>query len=333
LSAIEWYPDVFSGAVALSGGSRGLVAQMLSKLDMLWTLKTLVDPDAPLTLVNLPPPTRIVPAQPYAEDVALTALINRAKATPQGRARLALAAAFDQAPRWSVRNTPQPAPRDVQAQLTQVVDGFTGAFSQMVRANVEAMAGGNPSWNHGVNYETLLDRSGLSDLVRHAYDEAGLDLRADLQQLGSAPRIVASPAAVAAAEKMSSYSGRLAGPVIAGTTAGDPAEPPSIEAAYEETVRRAGRLDLLRVVYSNRPAHASWSVVERVTVFQALVNRLESGRWDDSTDPDRLNALAAGLRDASSLDLGSALFVALRPAAALRTWDFSNWGSYRTPGR
>jgi hypothetical protein len=335
LGTIDRYPDVFSGAVVKSGGAMGLVAKMLGALDMVWTLKTLEDPNGPLNLVHLStPPARTTPPTPYAEEVALAALVSKAKSTSVGRARLALAAAFEQPPRWSIRNSPKPAPGDIDAELRNVVESaVTGApmYAQSIRWTVEAAAGGNPSWNHGVDYTALLNRSGLRDLVEYAYKQAGADLNADLAALAKAPRISADPAAVATAERELSYRGKISGPVLAATTM-DASEPPSIETAYAQTLRRAGTADLLRTTYVSRTGHASFTLLENVTLFQALVNRLDTGTWGDATRAANLNALAANIKGNAS-DMGDAAFVDLEPVPALRTWDFTNWGTYRPARR
>jgi hypothetical protein len=113
-------------------------------------------------------------------------------------------------------------------------------------------------------------------------------------------------------------------------TVGDPADPPSSDTAYTQTFERAGTRDLLRTAYIDRPGHSTQSILEKVTAFQALMSRLESGKWDEeATLPARLNTLAASLARQSSVDLGTSMFVAFTPAKALRTWDFTNFGTYR----
>lgn len=222
-----------------------------------------------------------------------------------------------------------PAPQDYDAQLTQVVENFGGGFNQSLRWAVETAAGGNVSWNENVDYAALLRRSGLSDLVEYAYRSAHADLDADLKQLARAPRIRADEAALRrASQRLLLNSWRVRGPVLIGTTEGDPAEPPSIESAYTAAVtsqceREKGQAcgELLRTVYSHRPGHASWSVLERVTLFQALVNRLDAGRWGSGADLPLLQSSAARLKSATAADLGDERFVTLTPAPALRTWD------------
>ena len=247
---------------------------------------------------------------------------------------LMLAAAFDQVPRWGTRNTPAPAPDDLDGQLTQVVDNFGGGFNQGLRWAVETAAGGNVSWNHGVDYADMLARSGLADLVAHAYRKAGADLQADLATLAKAPRIAADPAALARAERgLLSYSGKIKGPVIIGTTVGDPAEAPSIETAYVETVNVpvatiwCGR-SLLRVPATRRGACSRGS---RPSRRSSIVSRHGSGGQSGSCR--RCARVRPGSKSASAVDLGTELFVDVRPAPALRTWDASNWGSYRPPAR
>jgi len=80
---MEFEPDIFEGAIMTAGGGAGQVATLNMKLDAVWTLKQLVNPSAPLKLVNL--------TDLKAEEAALKALITEADATPQGRARLTLA--------------------------------------------------------------------------------------------------------------------------------------------------------------------------------------------------------------------------------------------------
>ena len=43
-AAMEIHPDVFTGGVVFAGGGMGIVGVLLPKLDVVWTLKTLVDP-------------------------------------------------------------------------------------------------------------------------------------------------------------------------------------------------------------------------------------------------------------------------------------------------
>jgi hypothetical protein len=66
----------------------------------------------------------------------------------------------------------------------------------------------------------------------------------------------------------------------------------------------------------------------RVAGFVTLIDRLESGRWPD-TSPAAMNALAERLSKETLLKLGVPKFFDSNPPMPLRNWDKSDWGSYR----
>ena len=140
---MERYPDVFHGAVLSAGGGAGEVGTFNAKLDALWTLKVLTG--APLDA------RRLTPARPtrWPTTARLTALVKELRSTPAGRARLALAAAFEQFPRWTGGDAP-PAANDYEAQLDQIADQFAFANPAQVRWGVEVVAGatsrGTTAW-------------------------------------------------------------------------------------------------------------------------------------------------------------------------------------------
>ncbi len=317
--AMERNPEIFKGAVLSAGGGAGEVGTFNAKLDGLWTLKVLTG--APLTLVGY-----ATPADALAENGRVTALVKELRSTPAGRARLALAAAFEQFPRWTGGDVP-PAAHDYEAQIDQIADQFPFANPAQVRRGVEVVAGGNFSWNHGVDYAALLARSGMADLVEAIYAKSGLSLQADLGQLAQAPRISADAAAVAAAETLTSYSGAIAGPVIVVDNIGDPVDADAYKRAYERTVARAGRAELLRTTWVRSARHANQSALEKLTGFVKLIERLDSGAWS-ATTPDAMMAAAAAIDAKSDLDLGPARFTLHTPPEMLRPWDSSNWGTY-----
>ena len=141
--SLELYPGIYDGGMLSAGGGAGEIAVLRNKLNALFVLKTLVDPNAPLKLVNI---------DVDAENRALNDLVAKANATPQGRARLAFAAAVEQFALWSSRAKPKPAPNDYEAQLDQIAENFVFATAVPVRGGVEKIAGGNVSWNTGVDY-------------------------------------------------------------------------------------------------------------------------------------------------------------------------------------
>jgi len=330
---MELRPDVFDAGIVMAGGGGGEIAVLNSKLDSLFVLKTLVNPSSPLQIVGVPNN----PAATTTENNALIDLVNLANSTPEGRARLALAAAVEQFAPWTFAGTPEPAANDYDAQYAQLTFFlFPGTMNYVfanpivVRAPIEELAGGVVSWNHGVNYTELLARSGRADFVKAMYQEAGLDLKADLRTLEKAPRIAADPEAVAIAEKLMSYTGEIFGPIINIDNIGDPVDPPSMKLAYRHTVNRAGNSKLFRLAWVHRPAHGGQSDLERVTAFVTLINRLDTGKWGD-TSAAGMNALAKQI----SAEWPS--FPALTPlfmenngiSKLLRPWDVSDWDSYQ----
>jgi hypothetical protein len=73
----------------------------------------------------------------------------------------------------------------------------TFPFIFAFRADLQAKAGGNPSWNTGVNYFNDLAKSADATEVKALYQAAGLNLGQDVRTLNHSPRITADPAAVA----------------------------------------------------------------------------------------------------------------------------------------
>lgn len=320
--AMELHPEIFEGAVVSAGGGAGEVGTFNAKLDALWTLKTLTG--APLKLVSYDSLDDAM-----ADNGRLGTLVTELRSTPAGRARLALAAAFEQFPTWTSGDNP-PGATDYDAQLDQIAGGFGFANPAQVRYGVERIAGGNFSWNHGVDYAALLPRSGLSPLVEALYAKAGISLQSDLQALARAPRIASTAAAVAAAEQITSYTGKIRGPIIVVDNIGDPVDPDSFDRAYERTLTDAGTVALHRLTWVRSAGHSSQSALERITGFVTLVERLDTGTWSN-TSPEAMTARAAQIKAASSIELGLSRFIPHAPPDMLRPWDGSNWGSYAPP--
>jgi hypothetical protein len=320
--AMELRPDIFAGALMGAGGGAGEIAVHNAKLDALWTLQQLAG--IPLHLVGF-----ASQADAMAENGRIQAAVQQLRATPIGRARLALAAAFEQFATWTSGDEP-PAAGDYEAELDQIANAFTFANPAQVRYGVEVIAGGNFSWNHGVDYADLLSRSGMSPLVTALYQKAGANLQADLQTLAKAPRISATTAAVATAEKTTSYSGKISGPVMVVDNIGDPVDADAYKRVYEQTVTNAGNGALLRLAWVRSAQHANQSSLERIAGFSKLIERLDTGRWTD-TSPEAMNARAQEIRRETTIDLGPARFIAHNPPETLRPWDASNWGTYRAP--
>jgi hypothetical protein len=317
--AVERFPDIFAGGLVVAGGGGGQIAGQRDKLNAVFALKTLVDPQAPLKLVNID--------NVQAETAALGELVKKAAASPQGRARLALAASFEQFALWTNRNKPKPGATDYDAQVDQIAENFAFANPASVRAGVEKIAGGNVSWNTDVDYADLLKRSGRKAMVEAMYRKADLDLAADLATLAKAPRIKADPAAVARAEPLGSYTGKIKGPMV-NVDNDDPVDAAPYKLEYLKTLQKAGTDQLFRMLWTDTAGHASIPAVDKAVGFTLLIRRLDTGAWSDTSLP-ALQALAAQiLRDTPALGQ-SKLFDPGPITPALFSWDASNWGSYK----
>jgi len=144
---------------------------------------------------------------------------------------------------------------------------------------VRCRAGGNPSWNTGVNYAADLVKSVDFKEVKALYQAAGLSLTKDLLTLNNSPRVKASPKAEAYLIKNISFNGNISVPVLTMHTTGDGLVVPENEQAYRSAVDRAGRGNLLRQVFVHRAGHCAFTPAETVTAVQTLENRLATGRW------------------------------------------------------
>jgi Prolyl oligopeptidase family len=302
-------PWRFSGAIPLCGVLAGSVGVWNQSLDAEFAFKTLLAPDSPLRVVDI--------TNPGLNYSLAIQTLTAAQATPQGRARLALAAAMGDVPGWYTPGSPEPAPTDYPAQeanqfLWDQNPDF--AFAFYLRQELEARAGGNPSWNTGVDYRRQLGRSAGRDEVKALYRAAGLDLDADLRTLAQAPRIEADPAAVAYLARNITFDGRIARPVLTEHTTGDGLVVDENEQAYAQVVRSAGRSSLLRQTFVHRAGHCSFTSAELLAGFTTMVRRLDTGRWGDSTEPRRMNTTAASFG-------GPSAFVDYRPGPFLRPFQ------------
>jgi hypothetical protein len=167
------------------------------------------------------------------------------------------------------------------------------SFAFAYRSDLERRAGGNPSWNVGVDYSTLLSKSPDRAEVVALYAAAGINLARDLGTLNAGARIKSDPGAAAYLDRYFSIDGDLAIPVLTMHTTGDGLVMPANESAYAQVVGAAGKSDLLRQVFVHRAGHCIFSPAETISALQVLLNRIDSGRWDGaSLQPADLNASA-----------------------------------------
>ena len=292
---IQRNPDRFDAALPMCGVLSGGVATWNTALDSEFAFKTLLAPGTGLQVVDI--------ADPLANLELAEGVLVEAQATPQGQARIALAGALGSTPGWFTPLSPEPAPTDFAGQEAnqflwdELVDfPFVFAF----RAELEARAQGNVSWNTGVDYRTQLDRSIGRDQVRALYQQAGLDLDADLKTLNDAARISADPQAVHYLEKNIIFDGEIHIPVLTLHTTGDGLVVVQNESAYKGVVDEAGNGEFLRRTFVSRAGHCAFTPAETIAAVQTLVNRLDAGRWRD-VDAGDLNKAATALGPAFNL--------------------------------
>jgi pimeloyl-ACP methyl ester carboxylesterase len=324
---VQLFPDRLSGAVPMCGNLAGAVANHNRELDVAFVVKTLLDDDSALELVRI--------TNPHANLETADRLLHEAQETAAGRARLALAAAMGNIPGWQDPAGPQPARDDFDARQRNQFGLFEEvAFLVffMARWQVERQAGGNPSWNTGVDYRELLSNSTNRDQVEALYEAAGVDLEADLERLAAGPRIEADPVAVAYLERHIVLNGDLGGvPVLTVHTDGDGLVTPENERAYAEIVDHAGNSDLLRQLYVHRGGHCTMTFAEIRTALQVLIERIETGAWP-KLDPDTLNQAARELgTESSALAIGAGTaepqFFNFDPLPYPRPYDARHLGS------
>ena len=314
---IQDYPKLFNAALPMCGVLSGGVATWNTALDGAFAFQKLIDPS--IQVVNITNPT--------ANLQAAEAAVAQAQQTPQGRARLALTAALADTPGWFTPTSPEPAATDYADQEanqflwdTQVTFPFIFAF----RAELEARAGGNPSWNTGVNYFADLAKSADLKEVKALYQAAGLSLGQDVQTLNGSPRIKANPDAEVYLIKNIAFNGGISVPVLTMHTTGDGLVVPENEQAYRSAVDRAGRASLLRQVFVHRAGHCAFTPAETVTAVQTLENRLATGRWHVPS-PGVMNAQAAALGQQFNIFTGgiatAPAFVGYQPARYLRPFN------------
>ncbi|HEX5617640.1 MAG TPA: DUF6351 family protein [Solirubrobacteraceae bacterium] len=279
---IQRHPRRFDGALPMCGILGGAVALWNQNLDLQYALKTLLSA-SPDPAVSVPASQlQLVHITDWQANVALaTAAVTAAQATPDGRARLALAAALFPLPDWYDVGTERPARDDYEARRQNQFKAlqFQLAFIFGFRAEVEQRAGGNPSWNVGVDYERLLARSASRDLVFALYSQTDLDLRRDLRLLARGARVRADLAATGYLIRNVVYDGRIRVPVLTLHTTADGLVVSPHPGAYRDAVRRAGRAPLLKQLYVDRPGHCTFTDDETLAALEVLVERLDSGRW------------------------------------------------------
>lgn len=312
----ERAPQRIDGSLSMCGLVHGGVANWNNTLDPVFALKTLLAPDSAIPLVDIPDRTAATNAAN-----TLTAAVDSAQSTAEGRARIALAAALHNIPGWNDPSQSRPAETDWAGRQANQYTALKGllqlpAFSWRLEA--ETRAGGNMSWNTGVDYARLLGQSSVRKEVTELYKKAGLSLRKDLATLNKAPRIGADPSAVAWMSGTSAFTGRLTKPQLDIHTIGDALVPVQTESALKRAVTAAGSSRLLRQAYVDNAGHCTFSPAEQLGALHTLEDRIGAGEWP-ATDAASLNSRA---KDADSTT--PARYVTYRPAPYPRPYDLAH---------
>ncbi|MDX3548936.1 alpha/beta hydrolase [Streptomyces europaeiscabiei] len=293
------------GALGLCGLVAGANDLHTYQLDAEYTIARLLLPGTPVKLVDF-----ASEAEGAATGRQLTDAVVAAQKTPEGRARIALAAAYLNLPAWSPGKD-RPGAGDWAEQQAQQYEWLAQGILTRVepaRYHVEKALGGNNSGNKGVDYARVLSTSQHAPLVKALYKKAGLDLRADLRNLTANATVTADPAAVAAGERTSSAGQGLAVPLLDVHTVADDLVPVEQESRFATRVRASGDAPLLRQAYVERQGHCTFTTAETVAALHALESRLDSGRWGVSATPGALQTAAL------ALGLDGAAYVPYRPA-------------------
>ncbi len=225
----------------------------------------------------------------FAATGQLAAAVDGGQSTPEGRARVALAAAF-----YQVADP---------ADLAGVIGFVTPARYDLITA-----AGGDSGWNQGVDYWKLFSQSPYRQMVSDLYRQAGLDLRAELAHLTETADIPFDQAAVDSMRGHSQPEGDLQMPVLSIHTTDDLIVPVEHEEEYADDVASHGNRSLFRQAFVNRPGHCNFTSAELIAGVTVLEERVETGRWPaEAASLHKLNQLA------TSFELGESAFISFKP--------------------
>ena len=318
---VQLFPDRFTAALPMCGVVAGGPGVWNQGLDSELVLTTLLAPGA-FKIINF---TGFGDAGlNYNKALAVLDAVQKDPNDKAGRARVALSAALADVPGWVDPGSPEPAANDFVAQEANQAawdSNIDFLFAFFGRAELEARAGGQYSWNTGVDYRVQLSHSIDFAEVKALYAVAGLDLNKDLDTLNAAPRIAANPAAAAYVSKYITYNGNLNMPVLTMHTTGDGLVEVTDENAYASVVRSAGDNSMLRQVFVHRAGHCTFTPGETISAFQTLIRRLDTGRWEDSTAPAAMNAQAAALGTGAPFNAPPPSFIDFQPDMFLRPFD------------
>ena len=280
----------FDGALPMCGETAGPGPDFNALLDAAYTLNTLVWPANPVQITHI--------SSPGANQATALAQLSAAwqSADPRTQARLALAASLADIPGWADSLAPEPTALGdrIDAAVAYLYYEVPEFLWGTGRSDTEALLGGNPSWNIGVDYRAELADSASHDLVEQAYARAGgsAALDADLAALDSGRRVTPDVGAAARLAVQGSITGMVGIPVLTLHDTGDGIAPVGNERSYADAVARAGRSPLLRQEFVARANHCFFTGSEEITALRTLTARVRTGAWP-TTSAAALNASAS----------------------------------------
>ena len=299
LAMAEKHPDMINGAISFNARGTGGMAVANTWLDLPYTLKALLAPGSDLLVAPVPNS-----ALPAALD-AWKPVMEKAQQTTEGRARIALAVAVSQWPTWgAIGNPPKEKPKGDPASLQAAMfkSASDGLANSVNRRQLYDNPAGLASWNTGIDYAKFYEAGAdpeQKEIVSRLYKEAGLGeeaIAADLAKINAQPRIEGSSEGVRYwLEPGRFIEGKIGVPLLHAHGLGDALLPPHLLAGYAVAVEKQGKGDLYRTAFVDAAGHCETTTSEAMAAIEAMVNRLETGNWGD-TSPAALNAAASALK-------------------------------------
>lgn len=262
----EQSPAAIHGGIAFCASIAGSLGMMNMALDGAQAFRTLVAPGAGIALVGI--------GDDRANGAKVSAALDAAMKTPEGRARVALSGVLAGIPGWTSPDRPEPAAGDHEAQASEIGRAFVmGVF--LPRADQESRAGVGFSWTTGIDYTAQLRLSGREAFVAALYRKAGLSLEADLARLNAAPRVERSTSAAAYMERNYTPNARPQVPLLGVQAVGDGMTSPSLQQAYAEAADRRNFASL----WFRQAGHCTFTPAQMLLSLRYLEARIATGRW------------------------------------------------------
>jgi dienelactone hydrolase len=272
-----------SGSLNLCGLVAGGVDLVDYQLASEEAINVLLDPQDQMYIQGM---ANTYEAQYIADK--LTSAVQAAQNTPQGRARIALAAALLNTSGWYWGENPPTNPSNEETQQYQWLT--SGMLSTIVNARytIEQAAGGGTGTTAGLNWGGLLSMSWHQQEVQSLYTSAGLNINNDLATLQASTPYYPSQTALSWMQQHSTAGQYLAVPLLDLHTTSDQLVPVEHENAFATRVSNAGSGWQLRQAYVARQGHCNFTTNEILAGVQAVMYRINTGGWGD-TSPGGLN--------------------------------------------